>query len=289
MTPTRHVRNLSVFLFIMMHASLITVLFVPVSGKVIALAGFGYLIRMFGITAGYHRYFSHRSFKTSRAFQFVLAVFGLLAMQNGPLWWSSWHRRHHKYSDTPQDPHSLRSRGFYHAHMGWIFDSASDSPDFSNIKDLTVYPELQFLDRHKWFPLVAYAIGCFAVAGLSGLVWGFLVSTILALQSTMLINSLAHMWGSRPYETTDDSRNNMLLALLTLGEGWHNNHHYYMSSVRQGFRWWQIDITYYVLRGLALVGIVWDLRLPPRHVLDAARREPEPLEAMQSPQTVRRS
>lgn len=195
----------------------------------------------------------------------------MLAMQNGPLWWSSWHRRHHKYSDTPRDPHSLRSGGFYHAHVGWIFGSASDNPDLSNVKDLTHYSELRFLDRHKWFPLVVYALACYAIAGLSGVVWGFLVSTLLALQSTMLINSLAHMWGSRPYQTKDESRNNALLAVLTLGEGWHNNHHYYMTSVRQGFRWWQIDVTYYVLRGLALMGVVWDLRLPPQHVLDAAR------------------
>src|SRR4029078_5295809 len=155
--------------------------------------------RMWAITAGYHRYFSHRSFKTSRAFQLVLAILGTSAMQNGPLWWASWHRRHHRFSDTPQDAHSPRMRGFWYAHMGWFLDGTHDEPDLSNVRDLTRYPELRFLDKHKWLPIVGYAFVCAGIAGLPGGVWGFCVPTILALHATMLINSLAHVWGRRRF------------------------------------------------------------------------------------------
>ena len=253
---------LSTVLTIAMHLSVLLVLLVPVTWKLVALAAGSYVIRMWAITAGYHRYFAHRSFKTSRAFQFFLAVLGTTAMQNGPLWWASWHRRHHKASDTPNDPHSPALRGFWHAHIGWFLDGSHDNPDLSNVRDLARVPELCFLDRHKWIPIVCWAVGCFALAGLPGVVWGFCVSTILALHATMLINSLAHVWGSRPYETKDSSRNNAFLAVITLGEGWHNNHHHAMSSARQGFSWWQVDVTYYVLRALAWIGIVWDLHEP---------------------------
>lgn len=244
-----------------MHLACLLVFFVPFSYGVLALALGGYLLRMWAITAGYHRYFSHRSFKTSRAFQLVLAVLGTSAMQNGPLWWSSWHRRHHKHSDTPEDTHSPALRGFWHAHIGWFLDGSHDAPDLSNVKDLTRYPELRFLDHHKWLPIVGYALACFAIGGIEGVVWGFVVSTIAVLHATMLINSLAHVWGSRRFETSDQSRNNGLLAVVTLGEGWHNNHHAQMTAVRQGIAWWEIDATYYVIKVLSWLGIVWDLRV----------------------------
>jgi stearoyl-CoA desaturase (Delta-9 desaturase) len=246
-----------------MHLACLLVFFVPFSYGVLALAVGGYLLRMWAITAGYHRYFAHRSFKTSRAFQLVLAVLGTSAMQNGPLWWSSWHRRHHKYSDTPEDTHSPVDRGFWHAHIGWFLDGSHDAPDLSNVKDLSRYPELRFLDRHKWLPIVGYALVCFAIGGLSGVVWGFVLSTIAVLHATMLINSLAHVWGSRRFETGDQSRNNGLLAVLTLGEGWHNNHHHAMTAARQGVAWWEIDATFYVLKVLSWLGIVWELRVRP--------------------------
>ncbi len=223
-------------------------------------------LRMFGITGGYHRYFSHRTYKTSRVFQFLLGFLGTTAVQKGPLWWAAGHRRHHKYSDQPGDMHSPRD-GFLYSHFGWIFDDRWYPTQLNLIRDLARYPELAWLDRYHAVPPVLLALFCLAVGGLSGLVWGFVISTVALWHITYSINSLSHVWGSRRYETTDDSRNNWLLALLTMGEGWHNNHHHYMSCARQGFFWWEIDVTYYVLRCLAALGIIWDIREPPGHVL----------------------
>lgn len=269
----RALAKLSLVLFGAMHVSCLFVFFVPFSLKILGLAAFGYVLRMWAITAGYHRYFAHRSYKTSRAFQFVLAFLGTTAMQNGPLWWASWHRRHHKHSDTPLDTHSPVHGGFWHAHVGWFLNGSHDRPDLSNVKDLARYPELRFLERHKWLPIVVYAVMCFAVGGAPGLVWGFVVSTIAVLHATALINSLAHVWGSRRFDTRDDSRNNALLAILTLGEGWHNNHHDQMSVARQGVRWWEIDVSYYALRVLSAIGIVWDIRA--RKPASSIRPSPE--------------
>ncbi|MDP9152240.1 MAG: acyl-CoA desaturase [Myxococcota bacterium] len=250
-------------LFAAMHLALLLVFFVPFSGRMLALAVAGYLLRMWAVTAGYHRYFAHRSYRTSRVFQLILAVLGTTAMQNGPIWWASVHRRHHKHADTPDDPHSPETRGFWYAHIGWNFDRLRPRADErTNVADLVRYPELRFVDSHEWLPILVYAFTCFAIGGLSGVVWGFVVSTLAVFHCTMLVNSLSHMWGSRRYDTADQSRNNGILALLTLGEGWHNNHHHCMSSVRQGFFWWELDATYYALRALALLGIVWDLREP---------------------------
>jgi stearoyl-CoA desaturase (delta-9 desaturase) len=256
----RALAQLSLVLFVAMHLACLFVFVVPFSLKLLGLAAAGYVLRMWAITAGYHRYFAHRSFKTSRAFQFVLAFLGTSAMENGPLWWASWHRRHHRYSDTVEDVHSPKQVGFWHAHVGWFLDGSHDHPDLSNVKDLARFPELCFLERHKWFPIVLYAVACFAIGSWSGLVWGFVVSTIAVLHVTALINSLAHVWGSRRFETPDESRNNALLAIITLGEGWHNNHHDQMSAARQGVRWWEIDMTYYSLWVLARLGVVWDIR-----------------------------
>jgi len=268
---------LSNALFVAMHASVLLVFAVPFSWKVLALAVVGYVLRMWAITAGYHRYFAHRSYKTSRSWQLVLAVLGATAMQNGPIWWASVHRRHHKESDGPADPHSPVRHGFWYAHVGWVFDRTVPRPrDESNVRDLMRYPELRWIDRHDWVPLAAYALLCFAVGGIPGLVWGFALSTVLVFHATMLINSLAHMWGSRRFATADQSRNNALLAVLTLGEGWHNNHHFYMSSARQGFFWWEIDVSYFTLKLLSWLGVVWDVRVPPESVF-AMPPESEPL------------
>jgi stearoyl-CoA desaturase (delta-9 desaturase) len=268
-TAAEHVSNA---LFVVMHLALLLVFVVPLSWKVGGLALGGYLVRMWAVTAGYHRYFAHRSYKTSRAFQFLLAVLGATSMQNGPLWWASAHRRHHKHSDTPDDPHSPVRRGLYHAHIGWNFDlSAPAVHDYSNVRDLSRYPELVFVDQHAWLPLIAYAFACLAIGGWPGVVWGFVVGTLAVFHATMLINSLAHAWGGRRYATDDDSRNNALLAVLTLGEGWHNNHHHSMNSARQGFFWWEVDVTYYTLRGLSRLGLVWDIREPTAAALSGPR------------------
>jgi stearoyl-CoA desaturase (Delta-9 desaturase) len=258
--------QISTALMVAMHLACLFVFLVPFSAKVFLLFVAGYLLRMWAITAGYHRYFAHRSYKTSRVFQFLLALLGTTAMQNGPLWWASWHRHHHRHADKELDTHSPH-HGFWHSHMGWVLDGSHDDPDYSNVKDLVRFPELRFLDKHKWLPIVAYAIVCFAICGASGLVWGFVVSTIACLHATALVNSLAHVWGTRRFDTPDTSRNNVFLAIITLGEGWHNNHHDRMTVARQGVKWFEIDVTYYVLKILSWIGVVWGIRVRPPPVV----------------------
>jgi stearoyl-CoA desaturase (delta-9 desaturase) len=228
----------------------------------------GYLVRMFGITAGFHRYFSHRTFKTSRAFQFVLALLGMTSAQQGPLWWSAHHRRHHKYSDQPEDIHSPRQRGFVWSHMQWILARRHKATDYERIRDFAKYPELRFLNNHDLLIVVATAVVTFLVGGATALFWGFFVATVAVWHVTFCINSLAHVWGRRRYATDDDSRNNAVLAVLTLGEGWHNNHHHYQRSARQGFYWWELDVSYYVLKLLEALHVVWDVEGVPAHVRD---------------------
>ena len=237
----------------------------------VGLAVGAYFLRMFVVTAAYHRYFSHRTFKTSRWFQLVLAVGAQSAAQKGVIWWASHHRWHHKQSDGELDVHSPGRRGFWYSHLGWILRPDWNETDEKSVADLMKYPELRLLDRPSMamVPTVALALGFLFLGGAHALVWGYFVSTVLLWHGSFSVNSLAHVFGSQRYRTGDDSRNNWLLALLTTGEGWHNNHHHYQSSVRQGFRWWQIDVTYYALRLLALTGLIWDLREPPPHVVDA--------------------
>jgi stearoyl-CoA desaturase (delta-9 desaturase) len=236
------------------------------SGLLLALAI--YAVRMFGLTAGYHRYFSHRSYKTSRVFQFLLALLGTTATQKGPLWWAGHHRRHHKYSDMPQDPHSVKQRGFWWAHLGWILVKRFVETDYDRIKDFAKYPELRWLNKWHLLPPIALATTLYLVGGHWALTWGFLVSNVLLWHGTFCVNSLSHLWGRRAYETDDSSRNSLLIALFTLGEGWHNNHHYYQASERQGFYWYQLDISHCVLKVFSWVGLVWDLNEPPKHVRD---------------------
>jgi stearoyl-CoA desaturase (delta-9 desaturase) len=253
--------------FIALHASCLAVLFTGVSTISVVICIAAYLVRMFGITAGYHRYFSHRSFKTGRVMQFVLAWLGCSAMQRGPLWWAAEHRGHHRHSDTPDDPHSPRETTFWWAHVGWIMSGDHSQIRWDRIKDWSVYPELRWLDRWHWIPGIVLAVACFLIDGWCGLVVGFLISTVILYHAVFSINSLSHLFGKRRYATSDDSRNNVYLALLTLGEGWHNNHHHYQSSANQGFYWWEIDISFCVLRVLCWVGLVWDLRRPGRKAL----------------------
>jgi stearoyl-CoA desaturase (Delta-9 desaturase) len=229
-----------------------------------------YVVRMFGVTAGYHRYFSHRSFKTSRVFAFLLAFLAQSSAQRGVIWWARNHRHHHRYSDRPKDLHSPVQHGFWHSHIGWIF-SLKAYQKYDNIRDLERVPELQWLDKRPMFPAIVLAIGCTLAMGLEGLTVGFFLSTILLFHGTFTINSLAHVWGNQRFKTSDQSRNNLFLALITLGEGWHNNHHRYMRSVRQGFYWWEIDLTYYALKGFEALGLIWELRLPPKEILEEGR------------------
>jgi stearoyl-CoA desaturase (delta-9 desaturase) len=249
--------------FVAIHLAAVLAFLVEPTADVLTLCAALYFVRMFGITAGYHRYFAHRSYKTSRLFQFVLALIGCSAGQKGPLWWAATHRAHHRHSDTESDPHSPVRHGLLWSHLGWILCQAPDAHDPDFVRDLAKYPELRWLDRLQWVPPSCLMAACFAAAGWGGVLWGFCVSTVALYHGTFLVNSVCHLLGSRPYETPDGSRNNALVAILTLGEGWHNNHHHYQSSVRQGFRWWQLDVSYCVLRILGLIGLVWDLREPP--------------------------
>jgi stearoyl-CoA desaturase (Delta-9 desaturase) len=242
------------------------------SWKGFALAWALYFVRMVVVTAGYHRYFAHRTFKTSRAFQFLLAVAAQSAAQKGVLWWASHHRWHHRYSDSERDVHSPQRRGFFFAHIGWLFADTWNGTDPKRVPDLYKYPELRWLDRAgiDVLPTAALGLLCLLAGGAQGFLWGFLVSTVMLWHGTFTINSLAHRFGSQRYATGDQSRNNWLLAILTTGEGWHNNHHRYPGSASQGFFWWEVDVTYYVLCLLARLGLVWDLRQVP----DSVRAEP---------------
>ena len=249
--------------FVLMHVACLAVFLTGVSAQALALCGAVYFLQMFGITAGYHRYFSHRSYRTSRAFQFALAWLGCSAAQKGPLWWAAQHRHHHRTSDTPEDLHSPVAHTLWWSHVGWVLSPASDATDARAVKDLARYPELRWLDRNHWLPPLALAGLCLLAGGWAGLVWGLCVGGVLSHHATFLVNSACHLWGRRRYATADASRNNLAVAVLTLGEGWHNNHHHYQSSARQGFRWWEVDVSYYLIRLLACLGLVWDVRRPP--------------------------
>jgi len=253
--------------FLVVHAGCVAAIWSGITWPAIAICVVLYWLRMFAVTGGYHRYFSHRAYSTSRVFQFVLAFLAQSTGQKSVLWWAAKHRHHHLHSDTEHDVHSPRHKGFVYSHVGWIFYRQHDATDLVKVSDFTAYPELMWLHKFELFPAVIVGAACFVIAGWPGLVVGFLWSTVLLYHATFCINSLAHVRGRKRYVTGDDSRNNWLLALFTMGEGWHNNHHAYQSSARQGFRWWEMDATYYMLVVLSWLGIVWDLKAPPEQVL----------------------
>ncbi len=253
--------------FLLVHVCCLAAFWSGVSWRAVALCAGLYWLRLFAIGAGYHRYFSHRAFATSRAFQFVLAFLAQSSAQSSVLWWASKHRRHHLHSDTPQDTHSALHRGFVYSHVGWIFDRPNVKADLAAVADLTRYPELMLLHRLELAPATLVGVACYFIAGWSGVVVGFLWSTVFVWHATFCINSLAHLHGRRRYLTGDQSRNNWLLAIFTMGEGWHNNHHAYQSSARQGFKWWEYDATYYLLWLAEKIGLVWELKRPPAAVL----------------------
>ena len=268
--------------FIAMHLACLAVLVVGVSATALWVALGLYVVRMFAITGFYHRYFSHRTFRTSRPVQFAFALLGAASVQRGPLWWAAHHRHHHVHADTAADVHTPR-KGFWRSHAGWFLTDAGFRTDTSRIGDLLKYPELRWLDRYDTAVPVLLAVLLFGIGmalerwapglGTNGpqlLVWGFFVSTVVLFHATVTINSLAHRWGTRRFATRDDSRNNALLALITFGEGWHNNHHYFPGSARQGFRWWEIDLTWYGLRLMQALGLVRDHKPVPAWVMARA-------------------
>ncbi len=271
--------------FVAIHLACLGVLWVGVSPVALGVAAALYAVRMFALTGFYHRYFSHRTFRTSRTVQFVFALIGAACVQRGPLWWAAHHRNHHRHADTALDPHSPGVHGFLWSHMGWFLTPRAFRTELERVPDLAKYPELRWLDRYDIAVPVLLAVALYLLGvllhhvapqlhtgGGQMLVWGFFVSTVVLFHATVTINSLAHRYGSRRYATRDDSRNNVWLALLTFGEGWHNNHHFFPGSARQGFRWWEVDLTWYGLRLMALLGLVHDLKPVPAWVLAKAER-----------------
>lgn len=270
--------------FVGLHLACVAVIWVGVSWVAVAVAALLYAVRMFAITGFYHRYFSHRTFQTSRPVQFLFAAIGASSVQRGPLWWAAHHRSHHRHADQPLDPHSPREHGFWWSHMGWFLTREGFRTDWARIPDLARFPELRWLDRFDTLVPVALAAALYGLGALlqhvapsldtSGpqmLVWGFFVSTVVLFHATVTINSLAHRFGRQRYDTGDDSRNNLWLALLTFGEGWHNNHHFFPGTARQGFRWWEVDITWYGLRLMQSLRLVHGLKPVPAWVLAKAR------------------
>ncbi len=266
----RRVDWVRVIPFLGMHVACLAVFWVGWSVTAVSVAFGLYVVRMFAVTGFYHRYFSHRTFTTTRAGQFIFALIGASAVQRGPLWWAAHHRKHHRYSDTELDAHSPRHHGFWWAHMGWITSPSNFATDLEAVPDLAKYPELRFLDRFDILIPVLLAVTLFLAGGWQLLVWGFFISTVFLFHGTSFINSLAHVMGRRRYATGDDSRNSFILAVITLGEGWHNNHHKYPGATRQGFFWWELDLTYYGLKVLSWLGVLWDLRPVPRRLLESA-------------------
>jgi stearoyl-CoA desaturase (delta-9 desaturase) len=270
--------------FVAMHLACAFVLVVGASWFALAVAAALYAVRMFALTGFYHRYFSHRTFRAPRAVQFAFAIIGAACVQRGPLWWAAHHRNHHRHVETALDLHSPVVHGFWRSHVGWFLTRRGFRTEWDRIGDFARFPELRWLDRFDIAVPVALAAALYALGawlehaapslrttGPQLLVWGFFVSTVVLFHATVTINSLAHRFGTRRYATRDDSRNNVWLALLTFGEGWHNNHHFFPGTVRQGFRWWEVDLTWYGLRALAALRLVRDLKPVPAWVLERGR------------------
>ena len=267
--------------FIIVHLLPLMAIFTGATWFDWALCAFLYFFRMFWVTGGYHRYFSHKSYHTSRFFQFIIAFMAQTSAQKGALWWAAHHRHHHRHSDTPEDPHSMKLYGFWYSHVGWIVGPDYKETDYKTIGDYAKYPELVWLNKYYLVPPLMLAVAVTALGawvnggsaalmfthhGLSTLFIGFFLSTVILYHGTFSINSIMHKFGNQRYESGDESKNSVWLALLTLGEGWHNNHHYYEVASRQGFFWWEIDITWYILKVMSWMGLVWDLKGVPDHI-----------------------
>ena len=267
--------------FIAIHIACFAAFWVGISWFALMFALALYSVRMFAVTGFYHRYFSHKAFRTTRVFQFILALFGATAVQRGPLWWASHHRHHHINSDETEDAHSPIQHGFIWSHFGWFLANKNFATHSERVKELARFSELRWLDRFDTIVPIALACSIYLLGawletahpelqtnGAQLFVWGFAISTVALYHATFTVNSLAHIWGKRRYATKDHSRNNLWIAIVTMGEGWHNNHHHYPGSARQGFYWWEIDLTYYGLKVLAALGLIWDLRTVPAEIRD---------------------
>jgi stearoyl-CoA desaturase (delta-9 desaturase) len=252
----------------------VLVFFVPFRWAYLALWAAAHFVRAIGLTLAFHRYFAHRAFKMNRTVRFLWALVGTSAMQKGPLWWAGHHVNHHKYADRDGDPHSPMVSGLYYAHIGWFLNDAKhDKVGVCNpvLRDFGRVPEVAWLDRWYVVPPFALAVAMYAMGGLPWLVWGFCLPTMTLAHATFAINTVNHLWGSRRFETADESRNNPVTAVFAVGEGWHNNHHRYQRSARNGFYWWEFDPTWYVIRAMAAVGLAWDVQLVPERIYREAR------------------
>ena len=292
-SPDLRVDYLATTQFVFLHAGCLLVFWAGISWiALVTCLGF-YCLRIFAISAGYHRYFAHRSFKTGRIFQFLLALFGSLSHQKGPLWWGAHHRYHHAHSDRDDDIHSPGQRGFWWAHCGWIFSMAYRRADERSMSTFAQYRELRLLDRFYGVPPLTAAAAFFIIgfvlqhakpelhtSGLQMLAWGFFISTVLVHHAIYSVNSIGHLFGTRRFTSSDQSRNNIFVAVLTFGDGWHNNHHFYPRSARHGFYWWEVDLTHYILKALSYLGIVWDLHTPPQKIFAKAGSSSAPNEAV---------
>jgi len=268
-------KTLTVSIFWLVQASALLALVVPFSWPLVGLWAASHFIRAIGLTLAFHRYFAHRAFKMHRVVRFVWTWIGVSAMQRGPLWWAGHHVNHHRYADRDGDPHSPRIRGVYYAHIGWFLnDAAHDELEASNpvVRDFSKAPEIVWIDRYFFVPPLILAVALFAVGGLPWLVWGFCLPTTTLAHATFAINTVNHMFGTRRFDTIDDSRNNALTAFFAVGEGWHNNHHRYQRAARNGFYWWEFDPTWYVITVMAWMGLVWDIHVVPARIYDEARR-----------------
>lgn len=250
----------AVAFFLLLHAGVLAIWWTPATTGLLAWLVASYMIRMFGVTAGYHRYFGHRSYKLGRAAQFAMAFLAQTSTQKGALWWAAHHRLHHRESDREGDVHSPSRRGFWWAHVGWVLSNDFDAYDSRVVAEFERYPELVWLNRQHWVPTVLFGGAIAWIGGWPAFLWGYVISTVVLYHCTFAINSMAHLWGTRRFETHDESRNNWWLALITLGEGWHNDHHYSPGSCRQGLRWWELDVTFLVLRLLSWLGLVRSMR-----------------------------
>ena len=265
---------LSIVIFWTVQVSALLVFFVPFSWGMVALWAASHFVRAIGLTLAFHRYFAHRAFQMNRAARFFWALLGTSAMQKGPLWWAGHHVNHHRFADREGDPHSPMVSGFYYAHIGWFLnDARNDTLEPTNpvIRDFSGEPEIAWLQRFFVVPPLALAVIMYLAGGMPWLVWGFCLPTMTLAHATFAINTVNHMFGSRRFDTIDDSRNNVLTAIFAVGEGWHNNHHRYQRAARNGFYWWEFDPTWYVIRLMAAVGLAWDLQAVPERVYEEAR------------------
>jgi len=265
---------LQIIIFWTVQVSALLVFAVPFRWAFVAVWAASHFLRAIGLTLAFHRYFAHRAFKMHRVARFVWVWIGTSAMQKGPIWWAGHHVNHHKYADRDGDPHSPMVSGVYYAHIGWFLnDTRNDTLEPTNpvIRDFSRVPEIAFIEKYFFLPPLALAIAMFALGGFPLLIWGFCLPTMTLAHATFAINTVNHMFGSRRFETVDESRNNPFTAFFAVGEGWHNNHHRYQRAARNGFYWWEFDPTWYVIRAMKAVGLAWDVQAVPKRIYEEAR------------------